>query len=91
MSVSGILLINAIMLGTSFLLPNYLQDALLCESMAAGFMLLPSAGAYQKIEDGVVGIYKKVEDGVVGTYEKVENAFVDRFLEKVEENDNEER
>lgn len=37
-------LINAIMLGTSFLLPNYLQIALLCESMAAGFMLLPGAG-----------------------------------------------
>ena len=37
-------LINAIMLGTSFLLPNYLQVALLCESMAAGFMLLPGAG-----------------------------------------------
>lgn len=37
-------LINAIMLGTSFLLPNYLQVALLCESMAAGFMLLPRAG-----------------------------------------------
>ena len=32
------------MLGTSFLLPNYLQVALLCESMAAGFMLLPGAG-----------------------------------------------
>lgn len=37
-------LINAIMLGMSFLLPNYLQVALLCESMAAGFMLLPGAG-----------------------------------------------
>lgn len=37
-------LINAIMLGTSFLLPNYLQIALLCESMLAGFMLLPGAG-----------------------------------------------
>lgn len=37
-------LINAIMLGTSFLLPNYLQVALLCESMVAGFMLLPGAG-----------------------------------------------
>lgn len=36
--------INAIMLGTSFLLPNYLQVALLCESMLAGFMLLPGAG-----------------------------------------------
>lgn len=37
-------LINAIMLGTSFLLPNYLQVALLCESIIAGFMLLPGAG-----------------------------------------------
>lgn len=37
-------LINAIMLGTSFLLPNYLQVTLLCESMLAGFMLLPGAG-----------------------------------------------
>ena len=37
-------LINAIMLGTSFLLPNYLQVALVCESMMAGFMLLPGAG-----------------------------------------------
>lgn len=37
-------LINAVMLGASFLLPNYLQVALLCESMAAGFMLLPGAG-----------------------------------------------
>ncbi len=37
-------LINAIMLGTSFLLPNYLQITLLCESMMAGFMLLPGAG-----------------------------------------------
>lgn len=37
-------LINAIMLGASFLLPNYLQVALGCESMIAGFMLLPGAG-----------------------------------------------
>lgn len=37
-------LINAIMLGMSFLLPNYLQITLLCESMFAGFMLLPGAG-----------------------------------------------
>lgn len=32
------------MLGISFLLPNYLQVALLCESMLARFMLLPGAG-----------------------------------------------
>lgn len=37
-------LINAVMLGMSFLLPNYLQIALLCESMTAGFLLLPGAG-----------------------------------------------
>lgn len=42
--------------------------------------------AYQKIEDGVVGAYQKVEDGVVGAYKKIEGAFVDTFLEKVEDN-----
>jgi len=40
---------------------------------------------YYKIENGVVGTYKKIEDGVVGTYKKIETAFVDRFLEKVDE------
>lgn len=47
---------------------------------------------YCKIENGVVGTYKKIEDGAVGTYKKIETAFVDRFLEKVnepeEKNDN---
>ena len=42
-------------------------------------------GAYKKVEDTVVGAYKKVEDTVVGAYKKVEDAFVDTFLEKVEE------
>lgn len=42
--------------------------------------------AYQKIENGVVGAYQKVEDGVVGAYKKIEGAFVDTFLEKVEDN-----
>lgn len=36
-------LINAIMLGTAFLLPNYLQVVLGVASMAAGFMMLPGA------------------------------------------------
>lgn len=36
-------LINATMLGTSFLLPNYLQIVLACMAMSAGFMLLPGA------------------------------------------------
>ena len=40
---------------------------------------------YYKIENGVVGTYKKVEEGAVGTYKKIETAFVDRFLEKVDE------
>ena len=38
-----------------------------------------------KTGKAVMDGYKKVEDTVVGTYKKVENAFVDRFLEKVEE------
>lgn len=41
--------------------------------------------AYCKIEDGVVGTYQKIEDNVVGTYKKIETAFVDRFLEKVDD------
>ena len=42
-------------------------------------------GTYYKIEDGVTGTYKKIEDGAVGTYKKIEKAFVDRFLEKVDD------
>ena len=43
---------------------------------------------HKKIENGVVGTYKNIENGVVGAYKKIENAFVDKFLEKVEdEND----
>lgn len=37
-------LINAIMLGAAFLLPNYSQVVLACSSMSAGLMLLPGAG-----------------------------------------------
>ena len=40
---------------------------------------------YYKIENGVVGTYQKIEDGAVGTYKKIETAFVDRFLEKVDD------
>ena len=36
-------LINAVMLGTSFLLPNYMQLVLGCASMVAGFLMLPGA------------------------------------------------
>ena len=44
-----------------------------------------------KLEKKVVGGYKKIEEKVTSTYKKIEDAFVDRFLEKVEENDNEEK
>lgn len=37
-----------------------------------------------KLGEKVVGAYKKVEDAFVGAYKKIEDAFVDRFLEKVE-------
>lgn len=42
-----------------------------------------------RIEKVVVGTYKKVEDTVVGGYKKIENAFVDTFLEKVEDDSTE--
>ncbi len=44
-----------------------------------------ATSAYKKIEDSVVGGYKKIEDSAVGGYKKIENAFVDTFLEKVED------
>lgn len=52
--------------------------------MKTGKLGEKAAETYQKIEDSVVGTYKKVEDSVVGAYKKVEGAFVDTFLEKVE-------
>lgn len=41
--------------------------------------------SYKKVEDTVVGSYKKIEDTVVGSYKKIEGAFVEKFLEKKEE------
>ena len=35
----------------------------------------------------VTGAYQKIEDGVVGTYRKIENAFVDAFLEKTDDDE----
>lgn len=46
---------------------------------------------YQKIEDTVVGGYQKMEDTVVGGYKKVEQKFVDKFLEKTDTKDKEEK
>ncbi|MGN0644198.1 hypothetical protein [Gemmiger sp.] len=37
------------------------------------------------VAEKVTGAYQTIEDTVVGAYKKVETAFVDRFLEKVEE------
>lgn len=42
-----------------------------------------------KVEDVLVGAYKNIENGVVGGYKKIENKFVDTFLEKVDENQQE--
>ena len=41
-----------------------------------------------KVGKAVVDTHKKIENTVVGTYKKIENAFVDKFLEKVEDEDN---
>lgn len=38
-----------------------------------------------KIGKALIDTYYKIEDSVVGTYKKIENAFVDRFLEKVDD------
>ena len=38
-----------------------------------------------KMGQAAADTYKSIENGVVGTYKKIENAFVDKFLEKVED------
>lgn len=38
-----------------------------------------------KIGQAVVDTHKKIENTVVGTCKKIETAFVDKFLEKVED------
>lgn len=43
-----------------------------------------------KVGEKVLETYQKMEDSVVGAYQKVENAFVERFLEKKEEDKHEE-
>ena len=42
---------------------------------------------YKKIENGVVDGYKAIEKGVVVGYMKIENSFVERFLERVGEDE----
>ena len=38
-----------------------------------------------KVGNALIDTYYKIENGVVGTYKKIEKAFVDRFLEKVDD------
>lgn len=38
-----------------------------------------------KMAEKAVAAYQKIEDTVVGGYQKIEDAFVDRFLEKTED------
>lgn len=47
--------------------------------------------AYQKIEDTVVGGYQKIEDAVVSGYKKIEDKFVETFLEKLGDEDKEQK
>lgn len=44
-----------------------------------------------KIGEKVVGAYQKIEETVVGGYKKIEDRFVDTFLEKVEEDEKNEK
>ena len=40
------------------------------------------------IGNKVVGAYFKIQNGVVGAYKKIETAFIDRFLEPIEDGTN---
>lgn len=55
--------------------------------LKVGKMGQAAVNTHKKIENAVVGTYKNIENGVVGTYKKIENAFVDKFLEKVEDDE----
>ena len=44
-----------------------------------------------KIGEKVVGAYQKTEETVVGGYKRIEEGFVDTFLEKVEEDEKNEK
>lgn len=40
-----------------------------------------------KVAKAVTKGYKAIEEGVVGGYKRIEKSFVERFLERVEENE----
>jgi hypothetical protein len=46
--------------------------------------------AYKRMEERIVASYFTIENSVVGAYKKIEDDFVEHFLEKVEDtNENE--
>ena len=48
--------------------------------------------AYKRMEERIVASYFAIENAVGGAYKKIEDDFVEHFLEKVEdENENEEK
>ena len=38
-----------------------------------------------RVGNALIDIYYKIEDGVAVTYKRIETAFVDRFLEQVDD------
>ena len=46
--------------------------------------------AYKRMEERIVASYLAIENSVVGAYKKIEDDFVEHFLEKVED-ENEEK
>lgn len=46
-----------------------------------------AVSAYSAVEKAAVGGYKAVETAAVSGYKKIEKAFEDRFLEKVEDDE----
>lgn len=44
-----------------------------------------------KLGEKVTDVYQKIEDGVVGAYKEVEDSFVETFLDKKEDDSQEEK
>lgn len=44
-----------------------------------------------KIGEKVTSAYQKIEDAVVGGYKKIEDSFVNAFLEKVDDDDSDDK
>ena len=46
--------------------------------------------AYKRMEERIVASYFAIENSVVGAYKKIEDDFVEHFLEKVEDTNEDE-